>query len=105
MAAFDLVVLLARLPRLATALHRQAVVMHIDPDLLARQTRELGGEHVRIVGLAQVNGGRPPLRPVGRKAFESVLNANQIAERVPARIDHEPIVARPSEWSGAEAVC
>ena len=63
--------------------------MHVDAHLLARQARELGGEDERIAGFAQIDGGRPALRPMRRKAFEAVLNADQIAERVPARKDHD----------------
>ena len=76
MAAFDLVILLARLPRLAAALQRQAVVVDVNPNLLARQTRELGGEYECLTRFAQVDGGRPSLRPVRRKPFEAVLNAD-----------------------------
>ena len=76
MAAFDLVILLARLPRLASALQRQAVVVDVNPNLFARQAGELGGEHERVARFAQVNGGRPSLRPMRRKAFEAVMNAD-----------------------------
>jgi len=76
MAAFDLVILLARLPRLAAALQSQPVVVDVNSNLFARQTRELGGEDERLARFAQVNGGRPSLRPVRRKAFEAVLNAD-----------------------------
>ncbi len=97
MAAFDLVILLALLARLAAALERQAVVVNINADLLARQTGELGGEYERLARFAQVHGGRPSLRSMGRKAFEAVLNADQIAERVPAREHHDSSnVAWPS---------
>ena len=76
MAAFNLVILLARLPRLAAALQRQAIVVNVDSNLLTRQPRELGGENECLARFAQVNGGRPPLGPVRRKAFEAVLNAD-----------------------------
>jgi hypothetical protein len=45
------------------------------------------------------------LRSVRRKSFEAVLNTDQIAERVPARKDHDRIVARRSGWPGSQALC
>ena len=76
MTAFDLVILLARLPRFAPALQRQTVVMNVNPNLFTCETGELGGEDERLARLAQVHGRRPPLRPMRRKPFEAVLNAD-----------------------------
>ena len=87
--AFDLVILLARNARFAPALQRQPVVVHVDAHLFARQTRELGGEHKGVGGFAEIDGGRPALRAMRRQALEAVLDADQIAERVPARKDHD----------------
>ena len=75
--------------------------MHVDANLFARQTWELGGEHERVARFAQVNGRCPSLRPMRDKSLKAVLDANQIAKRVPARIDHDRIVAWPSGSPGA----
>ena len=89
MAAFNLVILLARDARLAAALQRQAVFVNVDSHLLAREAGQLGGEDERVGGLAEVDGRRPALRAVRREALEAMLDADQIAERVPARKDHD----------------
>ena len=76
MAALDLVILLARLSRLAAALQRQAVVVYVDAYLFAGHTWELGGEDECLAGFAEVDGRRPSVRAVRREALEAVLNAD-----------------------------
>ena len=88
-AAFDLVILLARHARLAAALQRQPVVVNVDAHLLARQAGSSAVKMNASAGFAQVDGRRPALRAVRRQALEAVLDADQIAERVPARKDHD----------------
>ena len=98
-AALDLVILLARDARFAAALQRQPVVVHVDADLFARQARQLGGENERVRRFRTGRRQAPSPAAHGRKPLEAVLNADQIAERVPARKDHDfRIVARPSGW-------
>jgi len=104
--AFDLVILLAGNACFAPPLKRQPIVVHVDAHLIARQSREFSGEHKCIGGFAEIDGRRPALRTMRRQALEAVLDADEVAERVPARKDHDSrIVARASCWAESGSVC
>ena len=87
-AAFDLVILLARDARVAAALQRDAPVVHLDAHLFARYTRQLGGHDERVGGLAQIDGRRPALGAGRGQPLEPMLNRQQVAERIPACKGH-----------------
>jgi hypothetical protein len=42
--------------------------------LIAREARQLDGKNKRVGGFAQVNGRRPPLRPMDGEPLEAMLN-------------------------------
>ena len=67
----------------------EPAVVHLDADLLAREPGQFGGDDEGVGGLAQVDGRRPALRAGGGQPLESVLNREQIAERIPARESHD----------------
>ena len=94
MSALDLMVLLARHARVAAALQRQPAVVHLDANLLARETGQFGGDDEGVGGFAQVDGRRPALRTRRGHPLEPMLNGEQIAERIPACKCHDPMVAR-----------
>jgi hypothetical protein len=97
MAAFDLVILLARHAGFAAALQRQAVFMHVDPHLFTRQAGKFSSENEGPVRFAQIDRRRPALRPMRGQSFQAVLDADQIAEGIPTRKDHDSrIVACPA---------
>lgn len=88
-APFDLVILVARDARITPALQRQAILMHVDADLLTRESRQFGSKDERVSGLTQVNGRRPTLWPMRREALQPMLNTYQVAEGIPAREHHD----------------
>src|SRR5688572_2414869 len=89
MSALHLVILIARDARFTPSLQRELVVMHVNADLIAGETGQLDGENERVRGFTQINGGRPALRPMNGQPLEAMLNPDEVAERVPARKDHD----------------
>ena len=88
MAAFDLMVLLARHAGVAAALQRESAVVDFDANLFARQARELGGHDEGVGGFAEVDGRRPALRTGRGQPLEPMLDGEQVAERIPACKGH-----------------
>ena len=78
MATFDLMILLARDARVPAALQRQSTVLHVDADLLTRDTWQFGGDDKSVRGLTQIDSRGPALW-AGRNALETMLNGQQVA--------------------------
>jgi hypothetical protein len=87
-AALHLVIVLAAHAGGAPSLQDEAAVLHLDADLVAGEPGQFGGEDEGVGGLAEVHGRRPSLRPARGQALEAVLDADELAEGVPARKRH-----------------
>ena len=72
--------------------NRDAVVLGVNVDLIARQARKLRGEHELVRGFVEIDR-RSPARSVGAdKLTELFVERQQIAQRIPPREGHVRIV-------------
>ena len=81
-------VLLAR-PVAFAALTRNldSAVVHLNLHVIPRETGNLRRDDVLVGGLVDVNRGNPAGR-VGREPVQTLLDGQQIADRIPSRKGH-----------------
>ena len=82
----------------ACARERQVAVVHVDVEVFAANAGNLGRDDISLVGFEDIHR-RHPTGGARRKAVQSLLDREQIADRIPPDERHEGIVARPGGTS------
>jgi hypothetical protein len=79
------VILLAGSPVASHALERHTPVVDVNADILALEPWELGGNHVVVRGLVNIDRRHPA---TWTRRHAAALDGEEIAERIPARKRH-----------------
>jgi hypothetical protein len=85
----------------ALAANRDATLLGVEVDLVARQAWQFGREHEAPRGFVQVDGRCPPGRVGPDELPDLFLQGQEIPQRIPPRERHEAILA----WAAAPAAC